>query len=362
MGKRKRDSYAGSSGYYGSWGYNYANFTPAEVREATQPLIDQVRRYDNARLLLENVGGETADLVAITEILDKTFGLRGRTYNSSIVKLSEPETARTGLADIDYDLNMDVRLADDTMMPLYYICRVRNDYWREYSLIVEDLYVSPGYDLLDARFAKLMRSGRDLYFIRLSQFRDEAARMLGLDTANGQSESQLDDLLFDLGRFIFQAAWHEDQRLAVAVAEAFSIPNFRHTVELLYLCLSGDLCGVRTAVSPEMVQFFTDVYDQPAISGLLRQIEGLDGGALTKIPQAARTGYSGLLKEFDSFLSMEVAWSRDKIAQPLWKLVYSNMDRLDLVEDEIANAKQLATAAGRLDAAAEATTKLLVND
>ena len=45
---------------------------------------------------------------------------------------------------------MDVRQLD-SRMPVYFLCRLRKDYWSEYSLIVEDLYRSPGYPLTDER-------------------------------------------------------------------------------------------------------------------------------------------------------------------------------------------------------------------
>ena len=163
-----------------------------------------------------------------------------------------------------FDLHMNIRMLD-TGMPVYYICRVERDYWMEYSLIVEDLYRSPSYTWQDDRFAKLMYMGHEIYFLRLSLFRKSLTELLS-DQENGIADKrEVDEYIYRLGRYIFQAAWHEDQRPGMLTAEHFGLAKFYHAIELLYLCLSGELCQLRSTIDDRLLSFFEKAYPQPAI-------------------------------------------------------------------------------------------------
>ena len=98
--------------------------------------------------------------------------------------------------------------------------------------------MSPGYPMIDQRFARLMQeNGRERHFIRLSPFRRLVESSWPRDK-NG-SRLQVDRFLYGLGRKIFHSAWHEDQRMAVAVAATLQLPNFKDCIEFLYLILGG---------------------------------------------------------------------------------------------------------------------------
>ena len=59
----------------------------------------------------------------------------------------------------------------------------------------------------------------------------------------------------------------------------------------------------------------------------------LDGATLNELPQRALRLYRKLLHAFRAFLSTEVEWGRRNTVTPLWKLVYGNYFRLDVVSN-----------------------------
>jgi len=356
-----------------------------EARASLDPLIRQIQTYDFLRRKLETEGGHLADLNAITRVLTETFCLKGF-YKTHEVALVHHGGLRAALLSLgDYDLHLDVRQLE-THMPVYYLCRVRRDYWSEYSMVVEDVYLSPGYPLIDARFVRLMSQGREAYYLRLSQFRDAVAAMASEGGARGEGrgarESQsptaleprpsglapaatasptyVDGLLYDLGRYVFQAAWHEDQRVGLLTAEHFSLPRFRDAIELLYLCLSGELCELRSAINDGMLSFFERVYPQPAIAAFLRLLTGLDGGALSGIPQKALKEYAKLSKAFGKLVEIQVPWGARRVGTPLYKLLFGNLSRLALVGDALRSEDEVVRAGKQLEKVAQRVIDELV--
>ena len=321
-----------------------------EARASLDPLIRQIQTYDFLRRKLETEGGHLADLNAITRVLTETFCLKGF-YKTHEVALVHHGGLRAALLSLgDYDLHLDVRQLE-THMPVYYLCRVRRDYWSEYSMVVEDVYLSPGYPLIDARFVRLMSQGREAYYLRLSQFRGAVAAM---------SPTYVDGLLYDLGRYVFQAAWHEDQRVGLLTAEHFSLPRFRDAIELLYLCLSGELCELRSAINDGMLSFFERVYPQPAIAAFLRLLTGLDGGALSGIPQKALKEYAKLSKAFGKLVEIQVPWGARRVGTPLYKLLFGNLSRLALVGDALRSEDEVVRAGKQLEKVAQRVIDELV--
>ncbi len=323
-------------------------------RKALAPVMDQLRRLDVQRLKLEREGGTVKDLTVLTRILSEPLRVEGH-YGPVTCSLRDPRALRTALLEVDYDLHHDVRQLPD-LLPAYYVCRTRRDYWGEYSLVVEDFHLSPGYPLLDERFVRLMDVGHEVYFLRLAHLRD-AVRALLRDTHPG--EEAVDGMLYDLGRHVFQAAWHEDQRLGILVAGHFHLPAFRQAIELLYLCLSGELCELRHAITPEMLRFFAEAYEQPAIRRFLERLRDLDGAMITDLPRQGRVLYKRLGQAFSRCLSAEVLWGFGRRMIPLWKVVYGNLTRLEQVSRQLRADPRVASACDRLEQEAAAVIEAL---
>jgi len=245
-----------------------------------------------------------------------------------------------------FEVRLSIRQTD-AGTPVYYLCQIHQDFWAEYSLIVEDLYRSPGYPSIDDRFVKLMTGGHEHYYLCLSPFRRGVLKLLL--NQNEASEEKVDEMLYKAGRHIYQAAWHEDQLPAVLCAQHFAMPRFRQAIELLYVCLSAELCDLRAVIDEHFLQFFTKVDCQPAIAGLLSLLSGMDGSAMNKIPEKALKLYCKLNKAFSRFLKMEVHWGERRLRVPLYKLVFANFSRLNLLRSSLTTSDSLGQAATLLE-------------
>jgi hypothetical protein len=328
----KEDFYNGTPSWYG-----YRRQV-IDLARTLEPLLAHLRRYDAHRVELETKGGRLRDLKHLTEIFRREIPIQGR-FREYQVSLINQTGMRDMLRDVgDFDLYLDLRQLD-TRLPVYYLCRLHRLYRFDYDLVLEDLYVSPGYPLTDARFVKLMRQGHEVYHLRLSPFRSKTEKMLA-----GMKNPQVDDLLSKVGRHIFQAAWHEDQRLGVMVAQEFGLPLFHQAIEVLYLCLSGELCEIRGAVDETVFRFFREVYPQPAIHGFLKLLPRLEGGDLTRLTQEALALYAKLSQAFKRFLSLKVEWGFRQDLVPLQKLVFANFSRLHQVAGPLAKDPEVDVA------------------
>jgi hypothetical protein len=329
------------------------------TRQALEPLLCTLREYDALRIQLECEGGRISDFGRITQILTREIHLTGL-YHEYVCKLANQPGLRTALGDVgNYDTHLQVRRLG-TGMPVYYLSRTDQDYWSEYSLIVEDFYLSPGYPMEDERLARVMFVGHDTRYLRLSAFRDKTREMLKSQIKCDPAEYDVDDLLYTMGRHIFQAAWHDDQRPAMLVAAHFNLPAFRQAVELLYLCLSGELCELRSAANPEMYRFLEVVYPQPAIRDFLNALSTLDGGAINELPQKALKLYAALGGAFSRFVRIEVPWGFRATHAPLYKLVFGNLSHLDRVGAALKSNPDVAQAAKSLESHAQRAIEDLV--
>lgn len=331
-----------------------------DANVSLEPLIRQVRHYDELRLKLEKQGGQIADLEKISNTLSKVITLKGR-FGNVEAALTDPRSVRQMLFEVGgFDLHMEVRRLQ-TEMPVYYFCRIRRDFWSEYTLIVEDLYRSPEYPVLDDRFVKLMSGGHEAYHLRLSQFRGGVTGLIKKEEEEEVSSSQIDEMLYNLGRNVFQAAWHEDQRPAVLAATHFELPKFRNAVELLYICLSGELCELRSVVDERLLSFFVTIYPQPAMHAFLSLLTRLDGGSINEMPQKAAKLYSKLSKAFGRFLRTEIPWGSRKVRMPVYKLIFGNFTRLDLVAADARQNETLQKTAGQLEEESQLVVDGIVN-
>jgi hypothetical protein len=317
--------------------------------EHLNSLIDQIRQYDHYRRKLEQEGGTVRDIHDVTELLTRDVVIPDRYGGTRSVRLSDQQALRTAVRSAgNWDARVEVRQLN-SRMPVYYLCRVRWDTWAEYSLITEDLYRSPGYPSTDERFVMLMHGGHEQHYLRLSHFRsDVAARMPPSELA----ELAVDEALYDVGRYVFQAAWHDDQRVGMITANHFGLNRFRQAVELLYLCLGGELCELRQAIDDSMRDFFETVYPQKAIRAFLDELKRMDGRALNAIPREALTLYARLSREFARFVQTKVFWGDRSVETPLYKLLLANLNRLENVSSKLTGQTAVRLATERLEQAA----------
>ena len=337
-----------SPGYYSHWQHR-----EVDIHESIAPLIDRIKEYDKLRLRLEKKGGRLFDLPVVTNLLTTPVSVETR-FETYKVALVNQGTLRQALRDIHWDIKINIRQLP-TQMPVYYICRTRQDYWSEYSLIVEDYYRSGGYSLGDGRFVKLMQAGHENYFLRLAGFRGAAAKLI--EKGEAADRRKIDRLLYDVGRHVLQAAWHDDQRMGRLAAEYLNLPKFFLAVELLYLQLGGELCELRSALTDQLLAFFESVYPQPAIRYFLEILATLDGDMLNDLPVRAVHLYRRLSRAFSHYLSTEIRWGEKKAILPLWKVLYSNFGRLKLVSGSINGDRRLKAANAELE---EAAVKVIV--
>ncbi|MEW6366940.1 MAG: hypothetical protein AB1714_20115 [Acidobacteriota bacterium] len=344
----------GRGGDGGSWW----RLPTDDICEALRPLLCRLRLYDALRRKLEVQGGRLGDIARLTAHLTEETQIKVRwgTYN---VSLANPLALRAMLSEVGYyEVHFQVRSLD-TQMPVYYICRTLHDYWFEYSLIVEDLYLSPGYPMHDERFVKLMRHGHETFHLRLSQLRDRVALLTRSDK-EGLAD-RVDQILCDVGRHVLQAAWHEDQQLAFLAAAHLELVRCRHAIELLYLCLNGELCELRGIVTQTIERFFDEVYPQPAIAMFLQRLPRLDGSALNALPREAQRLYVKLCKAFGRFLRTEVRWGWRNTAVPIHKLLFANVPRLELVGNALKGTPAVAEAVAHIEEVAAGVISDIAN-
>lgn len=331
----------------------YRGCLPAhELQGALKPVLDRLAIYDRLRINLEEQETDPQFWKMMTKFLAEKIVLRANGLRYEFA-LTEPGEVKKALRAIHYDLHLEVRQRD-TLLPVYYLCRTKWDYWSEYGLIVEDLYSSPGYPFHDQRLVKLMQVSHEAYYLRLSQMRDRTTAMIkGIDSLFPDSECT-DQLLYDVGRYVFQAIWHEDQKPALAACAAFGLGRFRLAMESLYMCLSGDLCYLRGVLSEQFYRFFTAVYPQPALVALLRSIQEADGATLASLPQRVRPLYFRMSKAFGTFLKKEIQWKRGLHPLPLYKILFANMSRLEILQESLGDNPALKEAAETLSQESDA--------
>jgi hypothetical protein len=340
---------------------SYGRKATEERQRLLSPLLNILSKYDDRRIKLELYGGKTHDLIDLTQIIRRPVKIHD-SFNTYEFSLADPAGIKYFLnCNCGFDFHLDIRMLD-TGMPVYYLSRVKKDYWSEYSLIIEDIYISPGYTFIDNRFAKLMSSGHESYFLRISTLR-EASQQLFYSTEQ-QVYEDLDEFLYTIGKHIFQAAWHEDQRPGMLCAENLGLINFPRAVELLYLCLSGELCELRSKIDPLITEFFRKVYKQPVIHDFLVKLEKMEGSEINEIQVKALKLYSRLTNAFGRFLKTEVIWGCRSIQVPLYKLIFGNFPRLELVGKELLKESLVIEEAELLENIAQEITDeiLMIRD
>jgi hypothetical protein len=320
-----------------------------DLHEAVDPLILHLKTYDKYRQNFEKKGGTIKDLATLSAILSQEICLEGR-YGKTKVALKDLSKVRSALYDIDHGICLQVRELRSGM-PCYYLCRIKDIYFSDYnSLVVEDLYCSPGYPIPDKRFVRLMKRGKEKSFLRLSPFRDSIKK--GIRDLKNQKlsiEHETDRNIYALGRYVLGPAWHEDQFPGMQAADHFELRRFPQVIELLYLLLSGDHCELRSQADSNMLDFFQTTYPHLPIIDFLKKLKDLNGAELNELPEEGLTNYVSLQKAFSDFLSIEIPWGKRKTKMPLNMLLLGNFSRLNLVGKILNQSKDALKAKKRLE-------------
>jgi hypothetical protein len=316
--------------------------TPEEMRTILDPLIERMKQYDRLRLELQTEGGKLELAQNISDLLNKPFELEGL-HRASRAQLTDPGSVSHAILDtLGSTVTLDVRRQNHSM-PTYYLCRIRRDYWLGASVIVEDLYRSPGHPVLDTRFATIMQSGHEQSVIRASPYRSGVATLLEGSTPY-TSDWAIDDFLFGVGQECLSSMWHEDQLLGIRVADHFGLTKLKESIELLYLILGGDLCGLRAAVHPKWNDFFSEVYPHPTLCAFLKHLPHQSGRDLGELPTLAIRQFAGLAKTFRDFLETEVRWGTEETVVSIHKLILGNFYDLEPVAHKLLDCGGISEA------------------
>lgn len=350
----------GSSGYrygQGTVYHSYSGYDP----EGLAPLTNTLKEYEILRRILEYEGGGIELIREITALMNKKVNISGPYNKEDKVSLSDPDQIRILLRTVGQtDLKFSVRRLGHGL-PVYYLARVHKDWWGLYSLIVEDVHLSPGYPLLDQRFARLMTHGKERYYLRLSLFRSQVAKMFS--ESGAQVEAHTDDLLYDLGRCIFQGTWHTDQRFVFVFSDVFGLPALRNTIELVYLCLSCDLSMLRRFMTPSMLTFFETCYSNPGIKRLIGRLNVMTGAEMSALNRRALDVYQQITDAINTALSTEIKWTSSwQESLPLWKIIVANVGRLEIVAKQLHGNATLCASLEKLTANADGCIRRLIGE
>lgn len=345
MGTSTSSSWNGKDRSYRHWdedGYERLE----EYAGILEPFRERAAAFDNLRLRLEESGGSGRDLAEMNLLLREPFTIRGRNWTLN-PSLADQDSLRQMLRRTGRSLHLQIRKLPNGF-PVWCLLRAKHDYWDYYHpLIVEEYYTSPGYPLADDRFLQVQLDTHDRFELRLSPFREKARLLLPAPV----TERQVDELLLQAGRYVLSSAWHEDQRLARITAGLAGAPALIHSVELLYLILGGDLCGLREAMRDHagpMQGFFEVAYPQPAIRAFLKLLCHLDGQAIDALPQRAARIYRRLSGDFSLCLQTKTKWGTFEKPVPLFKLLLANFSRTSELEGSLAGRPEIRKMGARL--------------
>lgn len=317
------------------------------LRRSLGPLIGLLGDFDRKLERLSREISTMKDLEAITAALTQPKEIVGRSRTHSVCLVS-PESVEGFLGDVGSGNLHLIRRQDPMGFPAFYLFRTMTDSFGEYRLIVEDYHVSPGFAFMDERFERTGGCGGEEPCLRLSPMRKAASIVAGRSGAV-LPEFRTDSLLYSAGRLVLRSAWHEDQRIAFQCSGSFSARCFRNTLEMLYLCLSGDLPEVRDSGNPDLHEFFRSVYGQPLILDLFSTLPGMGGDEIDRLRHIAVSHYRDLAEAFGEFLRTPVPWGTEGTPTELAKVVFSHFRRLDLVVCELGRCRELAEAVEKLE-------------
>ncbi len=301
------------------------------TRPELQPLLSLLQVYESYLGTLRQKGGRVQDLQHLMELMRRPIRFPGALVapGEPEASLAEPARIRRRLYSLQAGLDLEIRKGP-VGFPVHYLFRTSRDYFGNYTLILEDLHRGRDYDRFDAhwdRFASATRYGEVDRLLRLSPLRTVAEA--------ADPTRNADAILYTAGRALFDAAWHDDQRLACAAAELLGLPVFRSTLELFYLCLGGDLSRLRQAlmVDPggQLTAVITAADPGGALTRLASALPATDGVQLSSLREAAHRGFPRLGKAFADLMQTRRALDRSPEELPLFKLLVAHYRRLDRI-------------------------------
>jgi len=330
---------------YETWGVT-ATSRPS-VNAALQPLLRHLEVYESTLDLLRRKGGKVRDIHRLMELMRRPIQFPGAPEGPE-ASLAKPARIRDRLHALHAGIDLELRKGP-VGFPVHYVFRTSCDYFGNYTLILEDLHRGWDYDRFDARwdrFASATRYGEVDRLLRLSPLRPAIEATAGLDRA--------DVLLYTAGRALFDAAWHDDQRLACAASELLDLPRFRSTLELCYLCLGGDLSRLRQALlgplGTPLTAVITAADPGGALQRLIRALPATDGAQLSGLREAAHRAFPRLDAAFATLMRSPRVFDRFPANLSLFKILVAHYRRLDRIRP-LLNADARRAGAALEDAA-----------
>ena len=340
-------------GGYDTWGVSTGPLRSPDG--ALGPLLRHLGVYESLLGRLRLKGGKVRDLHGLMELMRRPIRFPGAPPGPE-ASLAKPGPLRERLRSLWAGVDLEIRRGP-VGFPVHYLFRTSRDYFGNYTLLLEDLHRGDDYDRFDApwdRFTSATRYGEVDRLLRLSPLRPVAVVAAG--------PSGADAVLYTAGRTLFDAAWHDDQRLACAAAELLGLPRFRSALELLYLCLGGDLSRLRQALlgpqGPRLPPVVAAADPGGALLALVRALPTTDGAQLSGVREAAHRAFPRLGAAFADLMRTRRALDRSPGDLPLFKLLVAHYRRLDRLRPLLGD---LAHRAGESleRAAAEITEEVL---
>ena len=344
MTKRNSDHSPSSESSRSTWQKHRNSGFSSGNKNALSPLLEHLKLVDTLRVKLETEGGRASDLKNYIELLNREIRLPGPTISYSF-SIADQRIFSSAVRSVAWDVHVQIRQLP-TGFPIYYLCRVMSNFFHEYEFVTEELYRSPGYEIVDERFIKLMWHGHERYFLNISDLRDKTEEMI----VRNRIKVRADTILRAMGRDIFANAWHEDQRIAFLIARHFpDLSNLQASLELLYLCLTADLAELRNSADKIMMLFLEQVYPHEPLKQFIQKLDHLGGSGLNSISRKAGKLYVHQSHALNRFLSTPVMYGDYNMECPLYKIIFSNLSRMEVTcktliaknKETISNASEV---------------------
>ena len=317
---------------YEDWDMREYGYERLDVDRKLEPIRAHLAQYDQLRQKIFQERFSRADISDLVGWMQKPIEIKGF-HGAKTVCLKEGKEFRRAIQNIHFEIHLSTRNVKG--FPSYYICQTKHNYFGSYGLIIKDHYASPDY-FTEHQFAHLMVAGRTHTFLRLSDFRNRAEGILASQTGKMKN---VDHLLFEVGRYVFQDMWHPHQRMMLMLDKQLNLRQHREITECLYLWLTGNMYLLRDHISEPFLAFFKTVYPQKALATFLSQLRKWEGVELDNLVLKVSEIRAPLERAFTIFLNTPVPWQTGEL--PLYKIVYANFWRLDRILPPLRNHSNL---------------------
>jgi hypothetical protein len=294
-----------------------------ESMDMIRPLVDHIDRVDALRLDLFRNTISINKLHEYRELLVKPVPI-GPSYRDRTITLADQDIERKLSHEGLWDIKLNIRKGK-LGFPKYHLCEYREFWGQNYGIVLNEYFVSADYKFTDARFARMISYGHETNFIRMSSFRDGVNRYITVNMPD-----RTNAVLKKVGSYFLQGAWHEDQLTAWIVSEALGLEKFSEAIEIIYFILGSDFTETRDYFDEDVEQFFTRVYPRGSLLEVIKIIGVSKAEDMLNLERVAREWHRSLNGAFSGLLRAEVSWGELKKI-PLYRIIYSNIYRLDMV-------------------------------